>query len=47
MLKAVAAFTAALTLTVAGSAQAPYPALPGLRFAQIVARDKYLGDRWS
>jgi hypothetical protein len=29
------------------SAQAPRPGLPDLRFAEIGARENYLGDRWS
>jgi pimeloyl-ACP methyl ester carboxylesterase len=40
---------ALLTVTLAAEARAqmPLPPLPDLKFAEIGARDKYLGDRWS
>jgi hypothetical protein len=42
-----AVLSIALALTGPAHAQTPRPALPDLRFAEIGARHKYLGDRWS
>jgi hypothetical protein len=45
MLKS-AVLVVALALAAPAGAQMPRPTLPE-RFAEIGARDKYLGDRWS
>ena len=41
------AMALAAALIVPAGAQMTLPALPDLKFAEIGARDKYLGDRWS
>jgi pimeloyl-ACP methyl ester carboxylesterase len=46
MLKS-AVLVVALALAAPAGAQMPRPTLPEIRFAEIGARDKYLGDRWS
>jgi pimeloyl-ACP methyl ester carboxylesterase len=47
MLRFSAVLAVALALSAPTAAQMPHPALPDLRFAEIGAHDKYLGDRWS
>src|SRR5947209_18088017 len=47
MLARVLIFAAALLMTVSTKAQTTIPPLPELKFAEITARENYLGDRWS
>ncbi len=42
-----AGLSVGLALMAPAAAQAPPPARPDLRFAEIGTREKYLGDRWS
>ena len=43
----LSAMALAVALVVPAGAQMTPPPLPDLKFAEIGARDKYLGDRWS
>ena len=43
----LSAMALSVALVVPAGAQMTLPPLPDLKFAEISARDKYLGDRWS
>jgi pimeloyl-ACP methyl ester carboxylesterase len=47
VLESAVAFTLALVFLASATAQTPIPPLPELKFAEIQAKEKFIGDRWS
>ena len=47
ILKSATAFSLAFVFLASATAQTPMPPPPELKFAEIQAKEKFLGDRWS